>query len=40
MRVTETQLLAFLDICYDKYYRALIEPGKSRLYTAEIALVD
>lgn len=28
MRLTELQLISFLDICYDKYYRALIEPGK------------
>ncbi|KAI5454682.1 DNA-directed RNA polymerase III subunit C1 (rpo31) [Naganishia albida] len=29
MRVTETQLRTFLEICYDKYYRALIEPGST-----------
>ena len=28
MRMTELQLVSFLDICYDKYYRALIEPGE------------
>ena len=35
MRVTETQLLSFLDICYVKYYRALIEPGKLMCYTPD-----